>query len=480
MSSIDEFLDLQSHQGIWDSQGSFTIDQTAQLRKMQAAFLKNDTQALLKLIQALVGWGSDSIQINHCSQELSIYGSCADQRAIKTCLTEKAENLFNLVDGPHTDLVIGLSRLLAESTEQVFFSFWGRGQITELQHWLGDKEAVKLRRPPDAWQNGIGIHLQFKGTSSQCPFQFDEDDFASRVFYCPCFIYLQKKLLGIKAFRHLEFFWSTADLYKETFMSRENSDDHWFLEYFSLAAPGPNTIWPRPLYKTQTNLSPKVGWEEGISRSNDREYKSLYRLFTWGGGEPATPTQNYCKPISWAGVVTEAFRSPLTTCNGAVLVRNLRKDRNLSIYVIKRGVLISSFDIANPYPVGQASIVVVDDACPTDLSQFALPGDEVTQTVVGKAKSQLIQALQVCLDHADKAGSLTDAGTLDLTESAAYGLGALTVGGLALTGTLTLGVLPMYLAGGWLVVKTVHDWRYGDSQRSESIMGIQGWIDSLR
>jgi hypothetical protein len=476
MSSIDEFLDLQGRDGHLDSVGAFSIDQGAQLRKLQSAFLSDDTKALLKLIQALVGWGSESIQIGHCPQELSLYGSSVNLEKILTALINEGQDLLNLRDGPHTDLVIGLSRLLACNPSRVFFSFWREGRMERIHHWLGEGATAKLRRPPDCWQDGLGIHIQFPDSQWRFPFKFDDQELASRVFYCPCFIYLQKRLLGIKALRRLEFVWSEGDLYRETFMQDENGDANWYLEYFVLAQPGNNTIWPRPLYNTKTNLSRTIGWADTLQSSSS---KSLFRMFSWGSWKPELARINRSKPISWAGVVTEAFGSPLPTCRSAVLVRDFRKRKAIYVYVVKRGVLIHQLSLQDNHPIGNASVVVVDDSCATDLSQFSLQGESAVAEILDKTKHQLIEALQLCLQHADAVHTFSDGRGLDMAESAALGVGALGMGGLAVLGAIPFGLLPIGLGGGWLVARMAHAWRYGKTQGGENLKQVQGWIDSL-
>lgn len=494
MSSMDEFLDLQGRDGRLDSVGAFSIDQAAQLRKLQSAFLTDDTRALLKLVQALVGWGSDIIQISYCPQELSLYGSSVDLEKIKTKLIDGRNDLLNLIDGPHTDLVIGLSRLLHNNPRRVFFSFWKDERIERLHHWLGEEdtasseryqwrgegESAKLRRPPDAWQDGLGIHIQFRDSQAKSPYRFDEAEFATRVFYCPSFIYLQKKLLGIKAHRRLEFVWSEADLYRETFMQEENRDAYWYLEYFTLARPGPNTIWPRPLYNTKTNLSPAVGWADKLYSSGNKVHKSYFRKFSWGSWTPKAPQINRSKAISWAGVVTEAFGSPLPTCRSAVLVRDFKKRKAIYVYLVKRGVLIDKIALQDNHSFGNASVVIADDSCATDLSQFSLQGDTTLAEIRDQAKLALIEALELCLEHANDVDKLSDKPGLDRVESAVLGIGAAGLGALFISGTLSFGLVPFTLGGGWVAAQMVHAWRHGEAERLQSQNLIQAWIDSMK
>lgn len=491
---MDEFLDLQGRDGRLDSVGAFSIDQAAQLRKLQSAFLTDDTKALLKLVQALVGWSCDSIQICYCAQELSLYGSSVDREKIKTVLVDEGKDLLNLKDGPHTDLVIGLSRLLVGNPSRVFFSFWKEERIEQLHHWLGEGESkgpdqnkwvgagetARLRRPPDAWQNGLGIHVQFPDSQAKSRFKFDEAEFATRIFYCPCFVYLQRKLLGIKALRRLEFVWSEADLYREAFMQEENADAKWFLEYFILAPPGRDTIWPRPLYNTKTNLSPAIGWADKMYSSNNTMHKSLYRMFSWGSQVPQAAQINKSKPISWAGIVTEAFGSPLPTCRSAVLIRDFRKRKAVYVYVIKRGVMIQKLSLQDSHPIGNASVVVVDDSCATDLSQFSLQGETAINAIRSQAKLQLIEALELCRKNSNEVDQLSDGQGLDLVESAALGVGVLGLGGLVFLGTMPLGLLPIGLAGSWVAALTAHTWRHGEVEQAQGQKLIQDWIDSIR
>ncbi len=353
-------------------------------------------------------------------------------------------------------------------------------QVRTGYQWRGEGASAKLRRPPDAWQDGLGIHIQFPDSQAKSPYRFDEAEFATRVFYCPSFIYLQKKLLGIKAHRRLEFVWSEADLYRETFMQEENTDANWYLEYFTLSRPGPNTIWPRPLYNTKTNLSPEVGWTDKLYSSSNKMHKSYFRKFSWGSWTSRAAQINKSKAISWAGVITEAFGSPLPTCRSAVLVRDFKKRKTINIYVVKRGVLIDKLALQNNHPIGNASVVIADDSCATDLSQFSLQGETTLADILDQAKLTLIEALELCLEHANDVDKLSDKPGLDRVESAVLGIGAAGLGALFVSGTISFGLVPFTLGGGWVAAQMVHAWRHGEAERLQSQNLIQAWIDSLR
>ena len=75
MSRLSDYLELQTRDGRYESTGHFTIDVALQLEKLGLAQLSSDTHALLKLVQAVVGWGASDVQIAAGPDGVSVYGA---------------------------------------------------------------------------------------------------------------------------------------------------------------------------------------------------------------------------------------------------------------------------------------------------------------------------------------------------------------------------------------------------------------------
>lgn len=479
MSHLDELLQLKQGEGIFDSEGRMSLDLQSQLAALSSSMLGTDTQALLKIVQGLMGYRCRSVQILQCPSEMSIYAENIDQQECLAGLQDGFSRCLELKDVPSTDLLVGLSRFLLSNPLRIFISQWHEGNIGALKGWSGDGSATQIGKPPSEWRAGLGLHIQWDG-QNQNPITIDRLEFSRRLFYARCFVYLQGEVLGLKAFRALNF----LDSQTESFMVEESKTDFWFLEYYRLCDPGPNSCWPRPIDRTCKNLSPDVPWPQRTIENNNKESgKSQLRKF--GRRTDRQPAfLEHLKSLTWASAVFEKpFSFPLVWCDGACVIRDFRTSLPTQIYVIKRGILIDSFaSVALTAEHGNASVVVCWDECPTDLSQFKIRGGETVLEVERRARETLLEALQLSREQVDYVEEYSAGHSLDTGERIAWGTS--TIGGagalcLASLNPASLLLLPVLAFGSYLVIKEVHSYRHGHEDLADNLALIDRWISAI-
>ncbi len=452
MSEIDEFLQLQSFEGRVDSQGSFTVDLQAQLTRLQGQFLAGDTQALLKLIQALVGWNALSIQIENCSQEFSVYASgITNNRSIENIESSLSQE-SDLTDSPETDLLLGLSHLLQAKPARVFFSQWNQSKMQETRGWLGG-QPQRLRRPPVGFLDGIGIHIQFDDTLGA--YKFDLDELRLRTCYSPCLVYHRKSLLGLDT------------VGKPGHIGDEFNSYNCQVEYYQVSSEHSNLIWPRPQFNCANDQSAEVGWP-----SYTKYHKSELRKFS-GPRERSVHQQ---KSLDWLQSMVEWGKVALPSCSGSALIWSIGKPGFIKIYLFKRGVYIDTLTRFSDFL--EASVSLAVDDCRTDISQFSSlvakcepnSDDPELKSVLKRVNQILSESLEVCRAQP----TIVSSAGLSLKEFAA-------VGAVSIVSSLFFGpaaIIPAGIASG-LVANVVHYWKYGAQEKQEAMALIDQWQRQL-
>lgn len=77
-SELERFLQEQVAQGVVDSSGSFSLSRAKALEKLAAFQLPRQTMWILKLVQAAVTSGAESLTIQQTSTDTELYFSPGD------------------------------------------------------------------------------------------------------------------------------------------------------------------------------------------------------------------------------------------------------------------------------------------------------------------------------------------------------------------------------------------------------------------
>lgn len=454
MSDISEFLELQGQQGTFDSSGVFSIDLEAQVRRLYGQVLQNDSEAVLKLIQALVALGADDIQIRDGHREFSLYGRNANSWQAPQKL-----DFENLGHGLQADLVYGLAHLWKHEPCRVGFSRWEDGKWVSWTSWLGEANPPRLRRPPNSLQQGIGVHIQFE--EKEGCLTISRPTLEKQLFWCPCTVHFEGALLAQDDKSQLETVKGVLGM---------NSNDCLKMDYYRPWQKDPGRpLLIRFIGPSAACTTYGLNWTKP-----DKNHLSVSKLRSFGV-EELDPSVRF-KPEHF-GLLNNLLGSSqeLVRASGAVYIRSQLDTGSSWIIPVKRGVALAP--VAWNSHGGTVLCVLADDELKTALSQFTVAPEEVP-----KLSDQAVLLLTEAIAEGQRRCEAWTEWSLDRAEtffSGACGFIGMVGGGLssgpagAFLGSLVGG------ATGALIGSWRHGYVYGDTEKREVQSQLEQWRQSL-
>ncbi len=158
MGELDDYLAGTQAAGQRDSSGAFTLALAEAARKLGRHQLAGPAWALLKVIQAGVGWEATELALEESGDGLWLHcrGDSLDFTD-DSWLADFERRLVSAEDGPDTDFLIGLNVLLQVATRLALIR-WSHGRPEKRVQLLG--ESGSLARFP--WSAGSSLQVQGK------------------------------------------------------------------------------------------------------------------------------------------------------------------------------------------------------------------------------------------------------------------------------------------------------------------------------
>lgn len=365
MAELEEFLELQSQQGEWDSTGQFSLDLAGQLARLRGHLLSDDTLALVKIVQAFCGWGSSEIHVNLVANELSVHASDLQEIPLDKGESGETGGVLALPDSPLKDFLLGLLHLLQRDPQIAGVSVWKSGHLVSWSSWFGGERPQRIRLPGSI-QDGVGLHLQV--ASAKACYSFDENAFRRRLFYAPCAIHFRGDLIG-------------RQHYPETAMPAVK---RLLLEYYAPVDPY-GRMMARPLGDATDGNAKELNWPGPTSDGPDFARRRFF------GADTSNPIVHRHARQTLTGRLLGCDSDKLVLVGGALLVESLQPSPEPSlVFPLKRGVLLQPIEWDSKG--GRVFCVLPCDGGAVDVAGFAVLESEHL-ALVGRAAAMLSRAL---------------------------------------------------------------------------------------